>query len=375
MDQLHLKSCDRINYGSYYTPKWVVDIVYKFLNDRIKNINDYFILDTSCGYGSFLRGEKAIGADIDKKAISVAIKNFPQYTYFHHNSLLNIAREKYNLSEQDKIIIVGNPPYNDITSIIRNNIKQNICSRDHDVASRDFGISFLLSYSKLRADYVCVLHPLSYLIKKTNFDSLGNFKNNYRLKDALIISSCVFTETSKSTCFPIIIALYENDLSGMDYNFIYHYEFKTADKKIFSLNQFDYISNYLTKYPNQKYVRQDDTIAYFWTMRDINALKRSRTFVFEESYNTIRVTKDFFAYYCYVDIFKEYISHIPYYLGNCDIVIDDKSFNDVKEIFINKCIRKYPGLQKYFNFGDLPIETDRILDEYFKKLLREHYVD
>lgn len=176
MDQVHLKYRDRVNYGSYYTPKWVVDIVYKFLFDNIKNLPDYIITDTSCGYGNFLRGERAIGADIDEQAIIVASNNLPQYTYYNHNSLLNISRKQYNLTEQDKIIIVGNPPYNDTTSIVRNNIKRNICIRDVDVISRDFGISFLLSYSKLRADYVCVLHPLSYLIKKKISKALVTLK-------------------------------------------------------------------------------------------------------------------------------------------------------------------------------------------------------
>ncbi|MBS3944620.1 MAG: hypothetical protein KGZ42_03930 [Melioribacter sp.] len=376
MDQLHLKYKDRINYGSYYTPKWVVDFVYNLLGKNIQNIKEYFILDTSCGYGSFLRGDNGIGADIDDKAILVAKKNFPQFTYFHHNSLSNISRDQYNLSDQEKMIVVGNPPYNDTTSIIRNNIKKNICSRDNDVMSRDLGISFLLSYDKLQADYVCVLHPLSYLIKKTNFEGLGNFKNNYRLKDSLIISSGIFTETSKSTNFPIIIALYEKYLFGMDYDFVYNYEFKTDDNKVFSLNSFDYLSRYITKYPNQKYVRQEETIAYFWTMRDINALKRSRTFVEKECYNTIRITKDKFAYYCYADILKEYIPHIPYYLGNCDLMINNNLFNEFKDLFMIKCVQKYPDLKKYFSFNnELPKDSDRIIEEYFKKLLREHYVD
>ncbi len=375
MDQVHLKYKDRVNFGSYYTPKWVVDIVYEFLSKNINSLQDYIIIDTSCGYGNFLRGERAVGADIDEQAIIIARKNSPQYTYYLHNSLLNISRNQYNLTDQDKITIVGNPPYNDTTSIIRNNIKRDVCQRDEDVISRDFGISFLLSYSKLQADYVCVLHPLSYLIKKTNFESLGNFKKNFRLKDALIISSGIFTETSKLTSFPIVIALYQNYLFGMDYDFIFNYEFKSYENKVFSLNKFDYISKYITKYPNQKYVSENDTIAYFWTMRDINALKRSRTFVEEESYNTIRVTRDKFEYYCYVDIFKEYISHIPYYLGNCDIIIDNDSFNAHKDFFINKCIIKHPALQKHFPIKELPTNIDLILDEYFKKLLREHYVD
>jgi len=60
------------------------------------------------------------------------------------------------------------------------------------LSQRDLGISFLLSYNKLAADFVCVLHPLSYLIKKSNFEALWQFKDNYRLVDSVVISSGVF---------------------------------------------------------------------------------------------------------------------------------------------------------------------------------------
>jgi len=375
MEQKHLKYKDTVNYGSYYTPKWLVDIVYDILKKNIDNFQDYYIVDTSCGYGGFLRGENTIGADIDEKAILIAKKQNPQHTYFNHNSLFDISRTQYNLTECDKLIIVGNPPYNDTTSIIRNSIKQEKYLRDNDVLSRDLGISFLLSYNKIHADYICVLHPLSYLIKKTNFESLGSFKANYILKDSIIVSSAVFSETSKITSFPIIIAFYERFIFGMDFDFISNYTFKTLEGKSFSTNQFDKISNYITKYPNQSYIDKDDTIAHFWTMRDINALKRTKTFIDKESYNTIRVTQTKLPYYCYVDIFKEYIPHIPYYFGNSDIMIDNGYFNEIKDAFMNKCIRKYPALKKYINENQTINNANEIIDKYFIKLLGVHYVD
>jgi hypothetical protein len=103
------------------------------------------------------------------------------------------------IKEQDKLIVIGNPPYNDATSIIRQNIKDKtaIDEIDSDVKTRDFGMSFSLSYNKLKADYDCVLHPLSYLIKKSNF------AKNYRLADSLIVSSHEFSDTSRSMAFPI----------------------------------------------------------------------------------------------------------------------------------------------------------------------------
>jgi tRNA G10 N-methylase Trm11 len=169
MEQKHLDHKDTVNLGSFYTPEWLVDIVYALIEKNVPNSGDYYILDTSCGYGGFLRGEKAIGADIDEAAVLTARKYNPDHLYFIHNSLFEIDRSQYNLTKNAKIIIVGNPPYNDTTSIIRNSIKNVAFSRDSEVKSRDLGISFLLSYAQLEADYICVLHPLSYLIKKANF--------------------------------------------------------------------------------------------------------------------------------------------------------------------------------------------------------------
>ncbi|GHT48388.1 hypothetical protein FACS1894102_1310 [Spirochaetia bacterium] len=375
MDQKHLTGTDTVNYGSYYTPEWLVDIVYSLILNHIPYFSNYHILDTSCGYGGFLRGNSAIGADIDRTAIRKAQTQLPNTHFFEQNSLLNISRDQYNLAKKDKIIVVGNPPYNDTTSIIRNNIKQTNFERDKDVFSRDLGISFLLSYDKIKADYVCVLHPLSYLIKKTNFESLRSFKNNYKLIDSVIVSSGVFSDTSKTTHFPIIIAFYERNIFGMDYNYITNYKFKTNDNKLFSIHQYDTIGHYIEKYPNQKNVRENETVAYFYTMRDINALKRAATFLEKETYNAIRVTKSKLPYYCYVDVFKEYIPHIPYYFGNSDVMINNQAFNEIQNYFISKTLKKRPVLAKYVEQQKNYSDIEKPIQRYFKELLGEHYVD
>jgi hypothetical protein len=172
MEQNHLDLKGTVNLGSFYTPCHLVDIVYALIQKNVPDYKTWTILDTSCGYGGFLRGGKSIGADIDKKAVETAMQcagNNSCGIYFNHNSLLNISRKQYNLSKGAKLIVVGNPPYNDPTSIIRKDIKEKTHLIDDDVKARDLGISFLLSYNKLEADYVCVLHPLSYLIKKNKF--------------------------------------------------------------------------------------------------------------------------------------------------------------------------------------------------------------
>ncbi|MDR1894454.1 MAG: hypothetical protein LBQ61_07170 [Spirochaetales bacterium] len=375
MEQKHLNHNDTVNLGSFYTPEWIVDIVYSMIRKNVPDSSQYHILDTSCGYGGFLRGKNAIGADIDGAAVKTAKERSPQHIYIHQNSLLDISRSQYGLDKNSKIIIVGNPPYNDTTSIIRNSIKKEKFERDGAVFSRDLGISFLLSYDILKADFVCVLHPLSYLIKKANFESLRSFKDSYKLVDSVIVSSGVFSATSKTTCFPIIIAFYERVSFGMDYNYVKNFEFKTTENKKFSLSQYDVIGKYISKYPNRNKINANETVAYFYTMRDINALKRGATFIDKETYNAVRVTKQKLPYYCYVDVFKEYIPHIPYYFGNSDVMINNEAFTELKDLFVYKSVQRHPKLSECAEIKKPYKDFEKPVQGYFKNLLGEHYVD
>ena len=187
-----------------------------------------YIIDSACGYGDFLKncGQAiTIGCDIDETAIDVAKKNNHKVRFFQTNALRNVSRTKFGIPQQSELIVVGNPPYNDKTSLIRHSIKDIDFDIDEDIASRDLGISFLRSYNKLEADLICVLHPLSYLIKPTNFRLLKEFTANYRLIEGLLISSWEFPESAKHTPFPIVLALYQRNTQGMEYNFYPFFSF------------------------------------------------------------------------------------------------------------------------------------------------------
>ena len=155
--QTHLNRIEMINQGSFYTPDSIVDIVYQMILNAKIDISDYIMLDNSCGYGSFLKLEgfkQNIGADIDKQALQMAQYNFKDYSikplFIHTNSLYNVSREKFIISESSKLIIIGNPPYNDKTSIVQNHLKNSDSALiDFDLKARDIGISFLRSFDKL----------------------------------------------------------------------------------------------------------------------------------------------------------------------------------------------------------------------------------
>jgi len=314
--------------------------------------------------------------DIDPIAVKKAKENFPEIDIYNKNALFEVKREMFNISDDNELIIIGNPPYNDITSIIRNNIKKNNIEIDYDIKTRDYGMSFLLSYAKLNSDIICVLHPLSYLIKKSNFNLLKNFTNHYKLIDGIIIDSATFKETSKGISFPIIISLYKKERQGMDYDYIFNFKFKTIDNKTFSLKDFDFISNYINKYP-LKNIKPDRDDILFWTMRDINALKRNKTFVREFSYNAIIIDKNKLDYYIYVDVFKQFSHLIPYYFGNLDVFIDNEKFKKYKDYFIYECLTRNSFLKEHVKYnGNISLqEAKDFIINYFKFLTGEHYSD
>lgn len=377
--QKHLNHIDTVNLGSYYTPEVIVNLAYLILQKNIKDIKDFSILDSSCGYGSFLTKKnivkRLIGADIDQKAISEAKKMISGVDFICQNSLWNVSRKGLTIKGDEKIITIGNPPYNDTTSIIRNSIKDSSIQNkiDIDIKTRDLGMSFLLSYDKLEADYICVLHPLSYLIKKTNFALISKFAKNYKLIDGIIISSHEFSDTSRGMAFPILIALYKRDVGGMDYNYIQNYQFNVKNDGVFRLRDFDTIVNYVQKYPNKKFLNKNDKpVAKFWTLRDINALKRNRTFIDEDTYNTVYVLMEKLPYYCYIDVFKQYTHRMPYFIGNCDVIIDNEKFNEIKECFISQSVHTNPVLKNKLRFREIP-DAKLKIDNYFRELLESKF--
>jgi hypothetical protein len=373
--QQHLSHKKQVDLGSFYTPKPIVDLAYAILKRNVRGLENWTVFDSSCGYGSFLVGDdgkRKIGADVDENALNEAKSKTKDVQFYKANSLQNIARQNYGIATDEKLIIIGNPPYNDATSMIRQKTKDKSVQNqiDQDVKTRDLGMSFLLSYDKLHADYICVLHPLSYLIKKANFASLKSFTENYKLIDGTVISSHEFSDTSRGTAFPIIIALYKRG-EKMDYDFIKKYRFKTKEGTAFSLDDFDTIANYIPKYPNKNSISSaNKPVAKFYTIRDINALKRNRTFIDNDMANTVYVAMDKLPYYCYVDIFKKYADRLPYYFGNCDVIIDNSEFEKIKDCFVSESARLNPILKRYFKFRAIPDAAQKI-ESYFVELFGE----
>lgn len=354
------------NLGCFYTPDKFVDVLLDMVKKEI-NTKDWTIADTSCGYGSMFASKKILAkrkilGDIDEIAIDTARQNFGDTVEsFVQNALLDVKRENYKIAHDEKLILIGNPPYNDTTSQVKNDVKKSKpVLIDPDIKTRDLGISFMLSFNKLKADYVAVLHPLSYLIKKANFQLMSPFLKNYSIKHSVVISSQEFQSTSRIKGFPIVIALYKRG-GETTFDDVMTRDWQTFCGKKFNLDK-TYIGDIIKKYPS-KLPQDVASPVLFWTMRDINALNRSRTFLTKMCDNAIIIDKSKFEYYCYVDVFKEYISQVPYFYGNSDIFILPDEFEEIKHHFVARSMEKHPHLGKSSGY-------DRsVLDNYFRRLL------
>lgn len=366
--QSHLDRREAVNLGSFYTPKFLVDLAYEMLSRHAfvhDSPGDFTLLDNACGYGNFLETDlgfaQKIGADIDEEAVKKAREIFgsgpTSPSFLCANSLSGVSRGKFGIAETARLVIVGNPPYNDHTSIVQNKLKHGAPETDSEIFRRDLGQSFLLSFERLRAEFVCVLHPLSFLIKSSNLRSIAPFAKTYRLIDALVFSSRVFCPNSLGH-FPIVLALYRRAAPGTTEELVKNHTFRTLEGADFRLADFDSIANYLDKYPNKNRVKTK--VAMFYTLRDINALRRSRTFLARDTANAVYVAPEKYGLYCYVDAFKKILPHVPYYLGNCDVPIDFAKFRALEAEFI-----------KSSESG----QNTAAASAYFRELLGKHYVE
>lgn len=379
----HLPKNEIVRLGSYYTSEELVRLVHKFIKPYLENEKKNVILfDSTGGCGAFLYGLKYYDyriADCDLEACSFLKQYFDCHNIFWTNSLEGVHRDKYSIPSSAFLIMIGNPPYNDTTSEFKNGEKgQNIC--DEDLYDRDMGISFLKSYHKLNADVICILHPLSYLIKETNFDRLHSFKDNYNLIKGEIFSSALFRGTG-TVKFPIIVALYEKNFLGMTFDYIRNFQFNILNcNKKWTLLKYKTTDGYINKYPPRKNDIKDSPIGlYYWTFRDINSLKKNASFILKKHPNGIVVTLENFYKYAYIYSFKVLFNpEDAWVYGNLSPLINVADVEQNKKLYVlytiktNKVFKDINNtiLNKIFDYYKIRFSNIDNVDE-MEKMIRQ----
>ena len=332
----HLSKEEKTNSGSYYTPDILVQTIHQWIRPYIKK--GCLIADTAAGYGAFLSSiddQQTLGIDIDEEAVD-HLRKFSSTEVHSGNSLEYINRSDWGIDADQQLIIVGNPPYNDTTSKNKRAEKTETLFMHKKVIARDYGVAFLKSYCELNAEIVCVLHPLSYLIKKANFQQLKQFSSNYKLIRGSVFSSIYFPDT-RGTPFPVMIGLYQRDAMGMYYEDILNTEFEILDQpgRCFCLNKIETIDGYIRKYPPKKSENpRSDIKLYFYSIRDTNSLTTSANFSEKEKFDLqITVHYNRFMHYCYLSCYKRYFGK-HYLFGNVSPLIRKIDFEKNLELQI-----------------------------------------
>lgn len=375
----HLSKTDIIKNGSYFTPEKLTSLVLEKCKNYISDVTT--ILDLGAGYGAFLNAfktseKKLIGTEYDPKSVQLLKQNFPNVNIYKENSLENISRKKYEIQDAEKLLIVGNPPYNDVTSKYQKGKKGSfVC--DEDVSSRDLGISFLKAYDKLKADYICVLHPLAYLIKKQNFKSLKAFKEHYRLIDATIFSSKKFeTIERKNNDFPVVAALYERSGKGMTFEDVQRFEFEIldSDKKLIP-GKIKTIDGIVKKYPT----KENGTAIQFYTLRDMNALLRNAAFINGPKNNGINVDVHNLYQYAWLYYLKMNFApkELEYIYGNFSPLYSEKTEEkEIKNLLVSYAFSNNKVVRQCFQKDALENEYGVLRNDFAKlsEILKTIYI-
>lgn len=348
---VHLPEELRIQLGSFYTPNELVSRVQELVRPYLdKEKRRAIVFDSAGGCGAFMFGMKGYDyriADFDAIACSFLDENFDRAKVVCTNSLLGVGRERFRIPPSAYLAVIGNPPYNDTTSEYKNGRKGgNLC--DADLFDRDLGVSFLKSYNKLKADVVCILHPLSYLIKEANFKRLLEFKDNYRLVHGELFSSALFKGTGLCK-FPIMIALYERGKEGMSYQHIREFGFNLFNRdETFVLSRYTTTDGYINKYPPRSNEAGRSPIGlYYHTFRDINSVKRNAAFLTREHPNGIVVTLENFYKYAYIYAIKKLFDPPDAWLyGNLSPLVNIKSLEQMKKLYVAHALSSSWDLKK-----------------------------
>ncbi len=115
----------RKEYGDYQTPSTFTDEICTYIN-RYFDVNPNVILEPTFGVGNFINSainsfnkiEKIFGIEINTQYFEIAYKNYlnnilNKEKYFYNENIFNFDfnKIKVKLNKNDKLLIIGNPPW------------------------------------------------------------------------------------------------------------------------------------------------------------------------------------------------------------------------------------------------------------------------
>ena len=333
-------------HGKYFTPAHVSTVLEDLVNPLLAEMPDAVLFDPAAGHGALLSSfeqQPRIVADIDPEAVNV-LSEMGYQSPFLTNSLVGVSRSKFGIQTSDKVIMVSNPPFNDGTSQHKRVVKTaagTTATCDLDLVTRDTGAAFMLMAAKLNADAVVMIHPLSYLIKQTNFDRLAKFAAKYKLVSGAVISSAEFALSGKA--FPLVLAVYRP--GSMTFTDIEQFEFpiygNTSGTFLDSGTRLKLAAVETTQgfirstVPTNGMVKASTLNLYQYNFRDINFVESSGNLTETQSDSTIPVELPTLGKYAYINCLKRHFAS-DFVTGNLSPLVRKVDFAD--PVFVDSCI-------------------------------------
>lgn len=329
----------RAGLGKYYTPLSLVTLLRTMIQPMLDENPNAVVFDPAVGLAGILSAfedHRTVAADVD--ATIVGALHDLGYTDVHHgNSLEGVCRKKFGIEEGVALAVVTNPPFNG-----SNRIEQ-VGGESSEFKTKDVGLSFLLASAKLQPKAICVLHPLSYLAKQSNFKQLTGLTSHYRLAKAIIVSSAEFGSALAKTPFPVIAALYVP--GSMTYEDVRNFAFEIFDAnsgsmldtgKRLILANVTTTDGIINKYPPRKAAPQHSDIdLYHYNFRDANFLMNKGGLSCSRSDSAIPVQYAQLGHYAYLNCLKRRFgkNHV---FGNLSPLLRPSDL--LRQEFVDVCI-------------------------------------
>lgn len=324
--------------GAFYTPPFLAELLKEMLQPTLDALHDPVVFDSSAGLGGILGAfddYTVVAADVDAKIVA-ALGDMGYVNVHCGNSLKSVSRDTYGIKETADLVIVGNPPFSGARGCEMMN------EADMGLGTKDLGLSFLLGAAALKPKAICMLHPLSFLSKPSNFEQLQPLTDNYKLLKGVVVSSADFEPSLSRTPFPVVAALYVP--GSMTFEDIEQFAFDVYEQngsmmdtgKRLLLNAIKTTDEFIRKYPPKaKMDRVSDIGIYQYNFRDANFVIAKGALSCSHTASSIPVSYDQLGLYSYINCFKRHFG--PHFVfGNFSPLARQADFEN--QDFVDSCI-------------------------------------
>ncbi len=321
--------------GQYFTPEHAANAVSTLMQSVLKAVPQAVLLDPAAGAGALLNAfsqHRCIAADIDPVAVAL-LQELGFAEVVLGNSLTGVSRAKFDLLDDDELVVVLNAPFNGSHQV------QTEC--DPAFKANDSCVSFLKMAASLKPKAIVCIQPLTTLIKDRNFKQLGDFAKSYCIHSGFVMSSGEFALGGEE--FPLAVMVYVPgsmtfaDVEQFAFPIVKNVGGVLADcGQRLQLDMLQTTKGWIRNMPPKTGGAMQSALGiYQFNFRHINFVKAKGNLSETHSPSMIPVQADDLWKYAYINCFKRHFV-TDFVVGNLDPLCRDSDFVDAH--FTTACI-------------------------------------